>query len=150
MKKIIFLVSILSIVMFQSCKKHDSPGDNYDFSNSLPPYVTIKDLSEVDVAPGDPVSITLQMRTSLQQTVTATYKVEGAINIPNATVVFPLEAKEAKITFNAPANAVVPPATSATAVFTLIKAQTADGRALTIGQDANASLQKVSVVITPP
>ena len=91
MKKIIILFSILVITVLQACKKDPSPGDNFDFSNSLAPYVTITSLDDVEVEPGKVASIDLQMRTSLQQKVTVTYKVEGAINIPSATAVFDKE-----------------------------------------------------------
>lgn len=147
MKKIIILFSILTLAVLQSCKKDPSPGDNFDFSNSLPPYVTIESLDDVEAAPGDNVKITLQMRTSLQQAVTATYKVEGALNIASATVVFAKEAKQAIVTLAIPTNAIVPPATSSEVTFTLLKAQTADGRLLTIGQNADAAAQKVLIAI---
>lgn len=149
MKKIIVLISILSVTLFYSCKKNDSPGDNFGFGNNLPPYVTIESLDDIAAAPGDTVNITLQMRTSIQQTVTATYSAVGAVNVPNGTVVFNKEAKEATVSFILPANLITPPSTSASFVFTLVKAQTADGKALTIGQDANASAQKVNVLIEP-
>lgn len=142
MKKIIVLFSILAITVLQACKKDPSPGDNFDFSNSLAPYVTITSLDDVEVKPGKVAGIDLQMRTSIQQKVTVTYKVEGAINIPSATAVFDKEVKDITVSLTAPL--VVAPAQ---ATFTLLKAQTADGRVLTIGQDANAAAQKVTIVI---
>ncbi|MNJ97119.1 hypothetical protein D3C87_148610 [compost metagenome] len=145
MKKIIILFSILAITVLQACKKDPSPGDNFDFSNSLAPYVTITSLDDVEVEPGKVASIDLQMRTSIQQKVTVTYKVEGAINIPSATAVFEKEAKDITVSLTAPL--IVAPATSAEATFTLLKAQTADGRALTIGQNADAAAQKVTIII---
>lgn len=143
MKKIIVLVSLLSIVMFQSCKKHESPGDNFDFSNSLPSYVAIKSLDDIEAAPGDEVTVDLQLRTSIQQKITVTYKVEGAVTITNGTVEIVKESKAGTVKFTIPANA----ATPSTATFTILKAQTEDGQALTIGQDANAAAQKVTVLI---
>ncbi|NRF38520.1 hypothetical protein [Pedobacter foliorum] len=146
MKKIIVLVSLLSIVMFQSCKKHESPGDNFDFSNSLPPYVTIKDLSDIDAAPGDVVTVDLQLRTSIQQKITITYKVEGAVTVASGTAEIAKESKAGTVKFTIPAGA----ATPSTATFTLLKAQTEDGKALTIGQNADAAGQKVKVLIDKP
>ncbi|MCD0487394.1 hypothetical protein LPB86_04080 [Pedobacter sp. MC2016-14] len=143
MKKFIILISILTISAFQSCKKEDSPGDNYDFSNSIAPYVTIEALEDIEVAAGDVVDVTLQMRTSLQQSVTATYKVTGIINTPSATVVFPAEETEASASLTIPVNAAV----GSTAVFTLVSAKTADGKSLTIGQNANSAQQTFTIEV---
>jgi|GEM_PF-1452839 len=147
MKRIIILISIISITLFFGCKKIDSPGDNFDFSNSIAPYVTIESLDDIEAAPGDEIEFNLQMRTSLQQAVTVTYKMEGAVNVPNATIVIEKEAKEALVSYTIPSNVIVAPATSATITFTLLKAQTADGKSLTIGQNADAAAQKVNVLI---
>lgn len=149
MKKIIILISVLTIFVFQACKKNDSPGDNFGFGESLPPYVTIRDFDDIEVSPSDTIRVALQLRTSLQQTVTATYKIEGAINVPSATVVFAKESKAATVKFAVPANVIVAPATSANAVLTLVKAQKEDGTALTIGQNVSAADQKVNIVIVP-
>lgn len=143
MKKFIILISIITLSAFQSCKKNDSPGDNYDFSNSVAPYVTIKGLGDIEVTAGEVVPVTLQMRSSIQQTVTATYKVTGIINTPSATVVFPVEAKEAKASLTIPNTAAV----GSTATFTLVSAKTGDGRSLTIGQNANSAGQTFTIEV---
>lgn len=143
MKKFIIFISILTVSAFQSCKKDDSPGDNYDFSNSIAPYVTIETLEDIEATAGEVVPVTLQMRTSLQQSVTATYKVTGIINTPSANVVFPAEETEASASLTIPINAVV----GTTAVFTLVSAKTADGKVLTIGQNANSAEQKFTIEV---
>lgn len=147
MKRIIIILSIINTIFLFGCKKEDSPGDNFDFSNSIAPYVTIESLDDIEAAPGDEIEFNFQMRTSLQQPVTVTYKMEGAVNIPSGTITIEKEAKEALVSYTIPANIIVPPATSANITFTLVKAQTADGKLLTIGQNADAASQKVSVLI---
>lgn len=139
MKKILMAILILS-ACFQACDK-TSPGDNYEFSNALPPYVTISSLTPITVYQDTTLNVTFQMRTSLQQTVTITYNVAGAVNMPDQTVVINRDKTSA-------VAAVTIPGTTATATLTLVKAVTADGKSLTIGQNNVASAQNVTITIT--
>ena len=148
MKKILIPILILSAAAcFQACDK-TSPGDNYDFTNSLPPYVTISSLAPITVYQDTTVNITFQMRTSLQQPVTVTYDVTGAVNMPNQTAVINIDKTSAVAAVTIPGNIITTPGTTATATLTLVKAVTADGKNLTIGQNNVASSQMVTINIT--
>ena len=147
MKKIFFALFILAAV-FQSCDKHTSLGDNYDLSNTLPPYVALSSTASKTVAQGASTSVTFQLRTALQQKVTVTYSVTGAVNLPNQTVVIDREKTSVVVPINIPANTIVAPATTATATLTLVKAVKEDGTELTIGSKNNPATQKVTINIT--
>ncbi|AFD08380.1 hypothetical protein [Solitalea canadensis] len=142
MRKILFLFSVISVVLLQSCEK-DSPGDNYEFTNTLPPYVTIQSLKTVTVVAGESATVNLQMRTSLQQKVTATYKVDGAIKLNDQTVVIERDKTTASISILVPAELAV----GSESTLTLVKAVTESGETLTIGQDNVAANQKVKIVV---
>lgn len=149
MKKIFFPIILVLFVLVQSCDKEDSPGDNYDFTQSLPAYVALSSTSAKTVAQGNSTSFTFQMRTAIQQTVTVTYSVTGAVNLANQTVIIDRDKTTASATVMIPNNVITPPATSATAMLTLVKAVTADGKMLTIGSKNDAATQKVTINITP-
>lgn len=150
MWKVIYL-PILCIIILSSCDKKNSPGDNYDFSNSLPPYVTISSPSTFarTVKQGASTTVTFQLRTAMQQPVTVYYDITGAFTATNKSVTIDREKTSVTETISIPANLVVAPATSATATLTLTKAVAADGTQLTIGQKNNAADQKVTITITP-
>ena len=148
MKKIFFAIFILA-VLTQSCGKHESPGDNYDLSNTLSPYVALSSVSAKTVKQGASTTFTFQLRTALQQKVTVYYDVTGGgINLTNQTVVIDREKTSAVATVNIPANVIVAPATSATATLTLVKAVADDGTLLTLGSKNNPTTQKVVINIT--
>ena len=148
MKKIILLISIVGGFLLQSCDKK-GPGDNYEFSNSLPPYVTLSSTAAKTVAQGGSTTFTFGLKTSLQQVVTVTYSITGAVNLPNQTATIARDALSGTATVNIPTGVIILPATTATATLTLIKATKADGTALTIGSTNNAAAQKVTINITP-
>lgn len=149
MKKIIFAIFAIAII-FQSCDKHDSPGDNYDLSDSLAPYVALSSTAAKTVQQGASTTVTFQLRTALQQKVTVYYDVTGGgVNLTNQTFVIDREKTSAAATINIPANVIVPPATSATATLKLVKAVTESGEMLTIGSKNNPETQKVTINITP-
>ncbi len=122
--------------------------EGIDLSNTLPPYVELKSTSAMEVEQGKAAAVTFQMRTGLQQKVTITYDVTGAINLPNQTLV--LNRDELSGTVNLPtAGTIVPPATSATATVTLKSAVTENGTQLTLGSKNNPASQKMTINIVP-
>ncbi|MDR6786073.1 hypothetical protein ABIE26_004457 [Pedobacter africanus] len=147
MKKILVLLSLTAVFFLQACEKK-GPGDNYDFSNSLPPYVALSNTTAKTVKEGANATFTFQVKTSLQQTVTVTYKVEGAINSGTKTVVISRDALSADAVVAVPVGTIVAPATTATATLTLVSATKADGTAMTIGSKNDAATQKVTINIT--
>ncbi len=138
---------LLPVVAFQSCKKEISPGDNYDFSNSLPPYINIR-TTPLTVKQGATATFAFTMRTAFQQPVTVVYSVSGAVTLANQTATIPKDVVTANGSFVVPANTIVAPATTATATVTLVSATTADGTQLTIGQNNVAANQKFTLNIT--
>lgn len=137
----------MPLVAFQSCKKAYSPGDNYDFSNSLPPYITIR-TTALTVKQGATATFAFTLRTALQQPVTVVYSVSGAITLVNQTATIARDAVTGNGSFVVPANTIVAPATTATATVTLVSATTADGTKLTIGANNIAADQKFTLNIT--
>src|SRR5688572_50013 len=92
-KLIIYICLILPVVAFQSCKKEFSPGDNYGVTDPLPPYAAFSSTAAVKVelnadhiTPGS-ATIEFILRTALQQDVTITYSVSGALTLANQTAV---------------------------------------------------------------
>lgn len=149
MKKIFLSVAVIATALIQSCSQKDSPGDNYDLSNSLPPYVALSSTAAKTVKQGMSTTFTFQLRTALQQTVTVYYDITGGgVNLTNQTVVIDRDKISAVATVNIPANVIVPPATTATAMLTLVKAVAADGTMLTLGSKNDPSSQKVTINIT--
>jgi hypothetical protein len=148
MKKIFFAIFILSAII-QSCDKHESAGDNYDLSNTLSPYVALTSTTAKTLKQGTSTTVAFQMRTAMQQKVTVYYDVTGGgVNLTNQTLVFDREKTSATATINIPANVIVPPATTAKATLTVIKAVAEDGTLLTIGSKNNPETQKVTINIT--
>jgi hypothetical protein len=147
MKKIFFAIFILAVFL-QSCDKHTSLGDNYDLSNTLPPYVALSSTAAKTVKQGASTTVTFQLRTALQQKVTVTYNVTGAVNLSNQTAVIDRDKTSVVATSNIPANTIVAPATTATATLTLVKAVTESGTELTIGSKNTPATQKVTINIT--
>lgn len=149
MKKIFLSIFILVMLGMQSCDKKNSPGDNYDFINSLPPYVALSSTAAKTVAQGNSLTFTFQVRTALQQNVTVTYDVVGdGINLVDQTAIIERDKSNVVATVDIPNNVIVSPATTATAQLTLKKAVTADGQELTIGSKNNPATQKVTINIT--
>jgi hypothetical protein len=149
MKKVIFAIFAIAII-FQSCDKHDSPGDNYDLSNTLAPYVALSSTKTWSVKQGYDTTISFQLRTAMQQKVTVYYDITGGgINLTNQTVVIPRDKTTGTANIHIPNNVITPPATSATATLKLVKAVTESGEMLTIGSKNNPETQKVTINITP-
>ncbi|MBW4890039.1 hypothetical protein KXQ82_09945 [Mucilaginibacter sp. HMF5004] len=142
MKKITLyiLFALVTGIGFQSCKKA-SPGDNYDFSNSIPPYVTLTSKS-VSVAAGTNTgNVNINVRDVLEQAVTITYNLSGIVTATNQTVVLPKETLSVNAVVTRPATGT----TTGNVNLTIVKATKADGTAMTIGQD-NVAANQVAVV----
>ncbi|HTD93321.1 MAG TPA: hypothetical protein VK644_05905 [Chitinophagaceae bacterium] len=149
MKKILLSITIIAALALQSCDKDDSPGDNHDLSNTLPPYVALSSTAAKTVKQGASTTVTFQLRTSLQQPVTVTYDVVGGgVNMTNQTAVIDRDKVSVVATVAIPNNVIVPPATSAQATLTLVKATKTDGTMLTIGSKNTPATQKVVITIT--
>lgn len=147
MKKILAILS-MSIICLQACNKDDLGTAGLDFSNSLPPYVELASTSAKTVKQGASTTVTFQMRTAFQQAVTVYYNITGDVNLTNQTAVIDRNKLTTVATINIPANVIVSPNTPATATLTLVKATTADGTALTIGQKNTPANQKITINIT--
>ncbi|HEX7903022.1 MAG TPA: hypothetical protein VF487_04005 [Chitinophagaceae bacterium] len=148
MKKIVLYISVLGLLTVQSCEKDASPGDNYDFSTSLPPYVALSSTAAKTVKQGTSTTFTFQMRTAMQQKVTVYYDVTGGgVNLTNQTAVIDRDKTSVVATVNIPV-VIVAPATTATATLTVVKAVADDGSLLTIGSKNNPTTQKVTLNIT--
>ena len=145
MRRILIGLIAITGLLFQACDKELS-GDDYDFSNSLPPCVTISTSAAEDLQPGDTATVTFAMRTAMQQEVTVNYKVEGAFTLANQTIT--IERNKTSVVANIPVPATTPvdPA-GTTATLTLVSATKADGSPLTIGQRNNPEAQKVVISI---
>ncbi len=134
-------------LFLQSCDKK-GPGDNYDFSNSLPAYVALSSTATKNVKEGASTTVTFIQKTAIQQDVKVSYKVEGALNLPNQMVTITRDALTSVATISVPVGTIVGSATTATATLTLVSAVKADGSVLTIGSKNNAITQKVTINIT--
>lgn len=71
----------------------------------------------------------------------------GGVNLVNQTTVIDRDKTSIAATVNIPV-VIVPPATTATAMLTLVKAVADDGTLLTIGSKNNPATQKVTINIT--
>lgn len=148
MKKIFLYISVLGLLGIVSCEKDASPGDNYDFSTSLPAYVALSSTAAKTVTQGTSTTVTFQMRTAMQQKVTVYYDVTGGgVNLLNQTAVIDRDKTSIVATVNIPV-VIVSPATTATATLTLVKAVADDGTLLTIGSKNNPTTQKLTLNIT--
>ena len=149
MKHSSILLFFLVTLFFQSCIKDDVGMEGIDLSNTLPPYVELKSTSTIKVKQGEAAADTFQMRTGLQQKVTITYDVTGAVNLPNQTLVLNRDELSGTANIAIPAGTITPPATSATATVTLKRAVTESGTELTLGSKNNPASQKVTLNIVP-
>ncbi len=148
MKKIPVILSIL-ILCLQACNKDKAGTAGFDFSNSISPYVELASTSAKTVKQGSSATVTFQMRTGFQQAVTVYYDVTGGgVNLTNQTAVIERNKLNTAATINIPAGVIPASGTTATATLTLVKAVTASGTQLTIGQKNTPATQKVTLNIT--
>jgi len=147
MKKIIGIFLVFCLVL-QACDKDEAATKGFDFSSSIPPYVELTSTTTRNVRPDTTLTFTFQMRTALQEVVTVYFDaMGGGLNLTNQTVVIDRNKLTASVNIKVPANAIVAPNTTATAVLTLVKAVTASGTQLTIGQKSTPEAQKVTINI---
>ncbi|NTS43648.1 hypothetical protein HRG84_22400 [Flavisolibacter sp. BT320] len=149
MKRISIILLLFTATLFVACEKDDANTEGIDLSNTLEPYIEFTSTAAKTVKQGASTTVGLTMRTGLQQKVTVYYDVTGAVNLPNQTLVLDREALTGQATINIPANAIVAPATSATATVTLKKAVKDDGTELTLGAKNAPASQVVTLNIVP-
>lgn len=146
MKKILFPILFLAVA-FVGCDKDEAATAGIIMDNVLPPYVELTSTSAKTVKEGASTTVAFRLRTAIQENVVVTYNITGALNMPNQTITIPRDALTASATINVPAGTIVAPATTATATLTFVKAVTASGRELGVGQKGPAN-QKVTINIT--
>lgn len=134
--------------MIMGCDK-EGPGDNYNFDNKVPPYVALSSTAEVNIEEGATAIIPLEVRTAIQEDLTITLSVSGAINA-DQTVVLSKGTMSVDAELPIPAGTVVPPATAATATVSLSRAISAGGIEFSIGRLNNPETQKKVLNITLP
>lgn len=130
MKKLIILFSMAVVIFMQSCEKK-GPGDNYDFSNSLPAYVEISTKTALSVVQGNNATIAVRLKTAVQEDVIVNYSVSGAFSV-TGSVTIPKNTLTANAVVAVPAGVVPASSATATAVFKITGA-TKGGNPLTIG-----------------
>lgn len=140
------LVLFLSVILFASCDK-DSPGDGYDFSNSIPQFVTLSTSGEMEVFEGDEVDVTFAVRSAFQQKVTIYYKISGAVTVAEQSVVLERNKTSVTTTIPIPDGLVTDPGTTVEAQLTLTKATKENGDSLTIGQLNDPENQVLTLII---
>jgi len=144
-------ISILAIIAiaFTACDK-ESSGTEFEFSNSLPPYVTLTDSYEedtVEVVPGDEIPVTFTVRTGLSKAVTITYNVTGGFQLANQTVELD------KYTLSTESVVTVPSTglnDGDIAEINLVSAAKSDGSALTVGRYNDPALEKIVLRVSLP
>ncbi|MBO9683124.1 MAG: hypothetical protein J7502_10740 [Flavisolibacter sp.] len=144
----LFITLLVITLGIQACDKKDAGTKGFDFSNTIAPYVALSSTSAKTVKQDTSIKFTFQMRTALQENVTVTYNVTGAVNLSNQTVVIERNKTSAVATVSIPANTITPPNTTAQAVLQVVKAVTASGRQLTLGQKNTPDKEKVTINIT--
>lgn len=147
----IFIVLSLLITGLVACNKEDAGTKGFDLSNTLPPYVTILTADSkkaIAVTEGTSTNVIFQVRTALQEAVTVTYNASGGgLNLTNQTALIDRNKLTGTTKINIPADAIVAPGTTAKCTVTLVKAVTASGRQLTIGQK-NVQSEAININIT--
>jgi hypothetical protein len=136
------LFSLSVAIVFTSCDK-ENLGDNYDFSNTLSPYVEFRSLSSQNVIRGNNSTFTFQLRSGLQEDVIVTYSITGVINSPNRRTLINRNNLGVDVAFPIPSDTPV-----GTATVTLNSAVTESGKSLTIGPKNIASEQKFNINVT--
>ncbi|MEP7259247.1 MAG: hypothetical protein ABI687_12680 [Flavitalea sp.] len=144
--KNIFILLICSTIGFQACDK-DGPGDSYDLSNPIAPYVALSSTADIEVVQGDDAKVIFSVRTAFQQKVTIYYHVTGAIDLADQSVTLERNKTSVSVFIPTPGDIITTPGTTEEAVVTLTKATTESGKDLTIGQLNNPEMQHVSIVI---
>ncbi|SDL88893.1 Calx-beta domain-containing protein [Pedobacter sp. ok626] len=114
-------MSIVTAFLLQSCEKK-GPGDNYDFSNSLPPYVEISAKTQLSVLEGTNATIAVRLKTAVQEPVVVNYAVSGAFST-TGSVTIPRGVLSANVTLPIPSTLVPPGSTAVNASFKITGAK---------------------------
>lgn len=123
-------MTIMTAFFLQSCKKK-GPGDNYDFSNSLPPYVEISTKTSSTVVEGTSLAVAVRLKTAVQEPVLVNYTVSGAFST-TGTITIPRGTLTASVTLAIPSTLVPVGSPSVGASFAITGA-TKGSTNLTIG-----------------
>ncbi|MBE8719455.1 hypothetical protein [Sphingobacterium pedocola] len=148
MKKVLIYLCLMPLLVLVACDK-EGLGDNYNFDNKVAPYVAFSSTAAVDAKEGATVVVPLTVRTAIQEELTITLSLSGAIN-REQTVVLPRGVLTVNSSITIPAGTIVSPATSATVTVALTKAVSSGGTEFTIGRLANPETQKKVLNITLP
>lgn len=132
-------------LLLQACDKK-GPGDNYDFSNSLPPYVEITTKTNLSVVEGTTATIAVRLKTSVQENVVVSYSVTGAFTT-TGTVTIPRDALSADVTLAIPSSLVPSGSATSTAVFKITGAKKGNTD-LTIGALGVNSSEVRNIVVS--
>lgn len=127
-KKILIFVLLVGLGLV-SCDKQ-SPGDEYDFSNAVSPYVTLDNEEDIFVEPDSEAGIVFRMRSALQEKVELIYNASGAINLSNQKVAIERNRLTAEVKLTIPASTPTPSEIK----VAIVSAKTEKGTELRIGQ----------------
>ncbi len=141
MKNLIYIVALSMVTMLGACGKEEL-GREFDFSDSLPPYLIINK-TPIRVVAGESASVRFTMRYGLSQPVTVTYNVSGAVQLTNQTAVFEKFVLNKDIEIAIPEDAEV----ASTAVVTLVDAVKEDGTKLTLGRYGDVSTERANIIV---
>lgn len=144
MKKIFYSIAAVSVMALASCGK-DEVGREYDFADSISPYIIIGKTA-LSATPGSAPKVRFTMRTGLSQTVTVTYSISGSVTAENQTAVIDRYTTTKDVEIPIPVGTPTP----STALVTLVSAAKSDGTQLTIGRYAVAEGEKVTINIDEP
>lgn len=147
MKKIIILLSAAVALIIVSCGKKGL-GNDIDFTNTLNPYVALRNTDTVEAAEGDSVSVSVGMRTAFQRNVTVYYNVSAPVNLTDQTITIPRNTTRSAGKFGIPEGVLTGSSDTADATVSLTKAVTDDGEVLTLGRYNDSTSQVFDVRIT--
>lgn len=144
-KSTIGFICILAVTM-AACDK-ESAGTDYDFGDSLPPYIQITDKTPVEAIAGDTVLIDFNIRTAVQEDVTITYDVAGAVSQPGATVVLERNARIVETMLVIPDGLIAAPDTTAAITVTLKNAVGTKGQPFRVGRIGEPESESMMITV---
>lgn len=140
-----YFVFSFVILALASCEK-DYPGDSYDFSASVAPFVELAAKTTATVKQGANHTSVVQIRTAFQEDLTVGYQITGDYTA-SGTVVLPRNSRTVNLVIAIPAGLVVDPAVSISSVLKIVSATRASGEPVIIGR-LGADLEKRNLTIT--
>jgi hypothetical protein len=144
-------ISILAIIAIAltACDK-ESSGTEFEFSNMLPPYVTVTDgdpePDTLKVVPGEESAIVFSVRMGLSKSVKVTYNIAGFIQQSNQTVDIDKYTLTAEVPFTVADNQAI----GSLAEVTTVSAARSDGVALTVGRYNDPKYEKLVIQVVEP